>query len=402
MKTHMPTSKHLLIDLTQKTAPATEAPLAPGTSISAQGVTLKADSLSFFVGNQPWIPIAGEFHNARYPHAEWRDELLKMKAGGINLVSTYVFWIHHEEVRGNFDWSGDRSLREFLKLCQETGLKAIVRLGPWCHGEVRNGGFPDWVQHAGSEWGEGGPKLRGLNPDFMALVKPLYREIALQLEGMLWKDGGPVIAIQLDNECNGPEYLLTLKQMAHEAGIDVPFYTMTGWDKVEIPQAGLMPLFGAYVDGFWGGTPEKYRKGFVFSKVRDDGDLGSQMENIHPARNEHMESFPFACCEIGPGMMSSYAKRVVVDPDDAAAMALVKLGCGNNMPGYYMYHGGVNPEGKLTTLQEEQPNAMPIKDYDFKTCLGAAGQVRPQYHLLRQQHEPGDRSAPSKDVAAGL
>ena len=28
----------------------------------------------------------GEFHFARYPENEWRDELLKMKAGGIDIV----------------------------------------------------------------------------------------------------------------------------------------------------------------------------------------------------------------------------------------------------------------------------------------------------------------------------
>ena len=33
-------------------------------------------------------------------------------------------------------------------------------------------------------------------------------------------------------------------------------------------------------------------------------------------------------------------------------MTFVKLGSGCNLLGYYMYHGGTNPEGKRTTLQE--------------------------------------------------
>ena len=94
--------------------------------------------------------MVGEFHHARYPRDEWREELLKMKAGGIDTVSTYVFWIHHEEERGKWNWSGRRSLRDFIKTAQEAGLKVIVRLGPWCHGEVRNGGFPDWVETSGT------------------------------------------------------------------------------------------------------------------------------------------------------------------------------------------------------------------------------------------------------------
>ena len=91
----------------------------------------------------------GEFHFSRYPENEWREELLKMKAGGIDIVSTYVFWIHHEEVEGQFDWSGSRNLRRFIQTCQEVGLKVFVRCGPWDHGEVRNGGFPDWLLKKG-------------------------------------------------------------------------------------------------------------------------------------------------------------------------------------------------------------------------------------------------------------
>jgi hypothetical protein len=73
-----------------------------------------------------------------------------------------------------------------------------------------------------------------------------------------------------------------------------------------------------------------------------------------------------------------------------AALALVKLGSGNNLPGYYMYQGGVNPDGRLTTLNETKathyPNDLAVKDYDFNAPLGAAGQARGHYFLLRQQH----------------
>ena len=85
----------------------------------------------------------GEFHYARYPASEWEREILKMKAGGVDIVATYVFWIHHEEVEGQFDWSGQRDLRRFVELCGRHGMYAWVRVGPWAHGESRNGGLPD-------------------------------------------------------------------------------------------------------------------------------------------------------------------------------------------------------------------------------------------------------------------
>jgi hypothetical protein len=339
-----------------------------------------ADSRSFLLDGKPWVPIAGEFHYARYPRSDWRDELLKMKAGGINTVSSYVFWIHHEEIRGEFDWSDRRSLRDFLKLCDEVGLKAIVRMGPWCNGEVRNGGFPDWVQNSRT-------KLRTIDPAYVELVKPLYQQIAAQMKGLLWKDGGPVIGVQVDNECGNLDYLLELKKLARSNGVDVPFYVMTGWNGVSIPKSDLIPLFGAYAAGFWDGSLETYRNFFVYSGIRDNGDMGAQFVNLHPDRSGNIDRFPYGCIEIGGGMQSSYGRRIHIDPQDIAAMAWVKLGCGNTMPGYYMYHGGINPDGKRSYLNSvNDSNALPVKDYDFQAPLGACGEVRQQYHLLRQQH----------------
>ncbi|MBX3751738.1 MAG: beta-galactosidase, partial [Opitutaceae bacterium] len=69
----------------------------------------------------------------------------------------------------------------------------------------------------------------------------------------------------------------------------------------------------------------------------------------------------------------------------------VKLGSGSTSPGYYMYHGGTNPEGR-TPLMEAQAtpltnwNDLPVKNYDFQAPLGAAGQVRPHYYRLRRLH----------------
>jgi hypothetical protein len=379
----------LTIDLTQPIPAANPAPYGPGTTTDPHGHSITADSQSFLLDGKPWIPIAGEFHYSRYPRDEWRDELLKMKAGGITVVSTYVFWLHQEQNQGVFDWSGQRSLRDFIQLCKELGLKVVVRLGPWCHGEVRNGGFPDWVQHSGT-------KLRSTDPAFLKLVEPLYAQEAKQMQGLLWKDGGPIIGVQLDNECNNAPYLAALKKMAIADGIDVPYYAITGW-QITVPASGFMPLFGGYADGFWTNSQDGFRREFMFTDVRATNNLGAQMNDKNPSDSKVIAQFPYACAEIGPGMMSSYAKRIKVDPNVVTAMALCKLGCGNNMPGYYMYHGGTNPDAEPDmepgtvslgpiTLQETHPNFMPLKDYDFQTALGACGQVRDQFHYLLEQH----------------
>ena len=82
---------------------------------------------------------------SRYPAEQWEEEILKMKAGGVNVVPTYVFWSLHEEVEGQYRWDGQRNLRGFIELCKKHDMPVIVRIGPWCHGEIRSGGFPDWL-----------------------------------------------------------------------------------------------------------------------------------------------------------------------------------------------------------------------------------------------------------------
>jgi len=173
-------------------SPAPAETFNMGTARAPDGTTLTLDRRSLLLNGRPWTPIMGEFHYSRYPANEWREELLKMKAGGIDIVATYVFWIHHEEIEGQWEWAGDKNLRDFVRIAGEAGLKVIVRCGPWCHGEVRNGGLPDWIVARGQS--------RTEDPAFLASTKALYTHIAAQLKGLLWKDGGPVIGIQLDNE----------------------------------------------------------------------------------------------------------------------------------------------------------------------------------------------------------
>jgi beta-galactosidase len=375
-----------------KIEPAAPETFNMGTARNPAGTTISLDRRSLLLDGQPWTPVMGEFHYSRYPANEWLQELRKMKAGGIDIVATYVFWIHHEEIEGQWEWSGDKDLRTFVNLAGEAGLKVIVRCGPWCHGEVRNGGLPDWIVARG--------KTRSEDPAFLASTQKLYHHIAGQLNGLLWKDGGPVIGIQVDNEYGGPaSYLLALKKIARDEGLDVPLYTRTGWPALRTPMpfGEIVPLYGVYAEGFWDREltpmPGNYWAGFHFSTLRVDNNIANEAlgrANVKDA--DDVARYPYLTCEIGGGMMSSYHRRILVDPRDIVATTLVKLGSGSVSPGYYMYHGGTNPEGKLTTLMEEQATAitnwndMPVKNYDFQAPLGQYGQERRQFYTLRPLH----------------
>lgn len=362
-----------------------------GTAVRPDRQEVSVNSVSLLRNGQPWMPVMGEFHFSRYPAQEWGDELEKMKAGGIDIVASYVFWIHHEEIEGTFDWTGQRNLREFVKRCQDLGLPVIIRCGPWCHGEVRNGGLPDWLLRKGFE-------TRADDPGYLAAVRILYGEIGQQLKGLLWKDGGPVIGIQIENEYGGPAaHLLTLKRLAREAGLDVPLYTRTGWPELATPIlfGELLPLYGAYAEGFWDREltpmPGQYWRAFIFTPERTDAAVATDQLGQRDGRDgADAALYPYLTCELGGGMASSYHRRIRINPDDIESVALCKLGSGSNLLGYYMYHGGTNPDGRLSTLQESQATAywndLPVKSYDFQAPLGEFGQKRPHYYSLDRLH----------------
>ena len=138
---------------------------------------------------EPYMVIAGEMHFSRTPRARWRE----MRDCGINTVATYVFWNYHEENKGVFDFSGNKDIAAFLRICREADMPCLLRIGPWCHGEVIRGGFPKRIQKM--------LKKRCDDPKYLSEVREywsgLYKEVAP------FMDGKTVIGIQLENEYTG-------------------------------------------------------------------------------------------------------------------------------------------------------------------------------------------------------
>lgn len=357
--------------------------------------TVAWDAHSLIIDGRRVCPVMGEVHYSRIPANEWKAEVRKMKEGGVTIIACYVFWNHIEEIEGQFDWSGQRNLRAFLEICQQESLPVVLRLGPFCHGEVRNGGIPDWVINSGCN-------SRSEDPQFLGYVQQLYRQIFTQVQGLQWKDGGPVIAAQFDNEYGGHgSYLMALKRIANEIGFDLPFYTRTGWPelKTPVPFGEMIPLYGDYADGFWERSIEEtagnYYKAFNFSASQVSGAIGSEQldySTVNDQKQTTTQQYPYFTCELGGGMITAYHRRPYVYPEDAYSMAVVKLGSGSNLLGYYMYHGGTNPEGKLGYLNEKQAtpatnwNDLPVKTYDFQAPLNEFGQKNPHYYMLRKLH----------------
>ena len=355
------------------------------------GERIDVNSSYFTRGGRPWIPVMGEFHFSRCARKDWYRELCKMKAGGITLVSTYMFWIYHEETEGKIDFSGDNDIRAFVLECQRAGLEVVLRVGPWAHGECRNGGFPDWLLRKPF-------KLREDNPEYLKLVHGWYSAIAAQVEGLFYQDGGNIVAVQLENEfVDDAGHLATLKKIAIECGLIAPLYTVTGWNSAfgaKIPVDEVVPVFGGYCEAPWESHTRQLEPSvhYFFNQMRNDSAIGKDQIALEQENSWKLpyERYPFATCELGGGIQVTHHRRPIIEGMDIYAVSLVKLGDGNNLPGYYMYHGGTNKLGRLSTFQESRatgyPNDYAILSYDFQGALSEYGEVREQYRLLNMLH----------------
>ena len=370
------------------------------------GDTVSVNSRYFVRNGKPWYPIMGEFHFSRYAAEEWERELLKMKAGGIDIVATYIFWIHHEEEEGVWDFSGQRDLRRFVELCAKHGLYVCLRVGPWAHGECRNGGLPDWLRigEGNAPLGIVGNYLRSNDPRYLGYVDRYFAKIAEQTADLVWEKGGPVMSVQVENEYYFGEpdtpsrlcHMLTLKKMLIKHGFRVPVYTATGWGGAAVPEGEMLPVFGCYCDAPWDGSIKELTPSasYLFHRALNDPAIGSDQRHSGSSSPEEytcdVTRYPFLTAELGGGNQSTDHRRVYCHAKDTEGLAFCKVGSGANLLGYYMYHGGTNPEGRLSTMQESKAtgysNDLPVKSYDFDAPLGEWGEVKESYHLLRRLH----------------
>jgi beta-galactosidase len=359
-----PPTGPLTINLTTVPSISSIPNMPPVTS--PLGHILSIDSGGFRLDNIPFLDISGEMHFSRVPTSGWAKTLRRLRAAGLTTVASYVLWIHHEEVQGEFNFTGQRDLRAFVQEAAKAGLYVSLRIGPYGHAECRGGGLPDWISQIP------GISLRTEQPLFMSFAQKWYNAIASQLVGLFFVDGGPILSIQLDNETGDAPYLLALKAAAITANIKAPFFVATGNNTV--PFGSMLPFAGRYAVAFWDCSSDP-SDDYLFTP---------------PDFLTSPPSYPTLYCELGSGMASVYGCRHAISPSDMAAAALVTLAAAQGL-GYYMFVGGLNPQGKLSTLQERSKYyagvfELPIVNYDFVAPFSQSGTPRGQLHLMRMMH----------------
>ena len=349
------------------------------------------DSTSILENEKRIFPVMGEIHYSRYPKELWKESLLKMKAGGVTIASTYVIWIHHEEIEGQYDFSGQRDLHAFVKVCKECGMKLWLRIGPWVHAEVRNGGFPDWLLKKDFQ-------ARTNDERYFDCVEIWYKRIFEEVKDFLYsedKKDNPIIGLQIENEfghCgglydeSGEVHMKRLQEMAINIGFKVPFYTATGWGGART--GGMLPVMGGYCDAPWDQRTCKIEASgnYIFTYERNDHNIGSDF-GLGEGITFDSKAFPYLTAELGGGLQMTKHRRTIARAGDIGAVSIVKLGSGVNLLGYYMYHGGTNPQGKLTSLEESKAsgslNDLPLSSYDFNAPVKEYGQIYETFNELK-------------------
>ncbi len=174
----------------------------------------------FYLDGKPFQIISGEMHYERIPQAYWLARLKMAKAMGLNTVATYVFWNIHEPRPGQYDFSGNANLVQFIRDAQKVGLKVLLRAGPYSCAEWEFGGFPAWLLKIPDMR----TALRSNNPAFMEPAKQWIMRLGQEVAPLQIGNGGPIIAVQIENEYgdfgSSQAYMDHLHRIFLEAGFD--------------------------------------------------------------------------------------------------------------------------------------------------------------------------------------
>lgn len=179
--------------------------------------TFTVSGRDFLMDGKPYQVISGEMHYPRIPREYWRDRLQKAKAMGLNTITTYAFWNLHEPRPGVYDFSGQNDLAAFMRAAQAEGLNVILRPGPYVCAEWELGGYPSWLLKDRTLI------LRSTNPAYHAAVQRWFQRLVTEVKPLLLKNGGPIIAVQVENEYGAfgddLNYLRQVKEDMVHAGL---------------------------------------------------------------------------------------------------------------------------------------------------------------------------------------
>ncbi|KAL4230010.1 Beta-galactosidase [Mactra antiquata] len=319
------------------------------------GIDLVNDT--FIKDGEAFRYISGSIHYSRVPYQYWDDRLHKIAAAGLNAVQTYVPWNAHETVEGVYDFKKQNNIVQFLKIAQKYDLVVILRPGPYICAEWEFGGLPAWLLKYPNM------KVRTSDPNYINSVKRWMTALYTEISSMLYKNGGPIITVQIENEYGSYpacdyDYLNMLKNLTQSLlGDDVVLFSTDG-DGDGYLKCGTIPGVYATVDFGITYTPEK---------------------NFAIQRHKEPHG-PLVNSEYYTGWLDHWGQNHSTVPTTAVAKSLdlqLALGANVNM---YMFEGGTNFGFWNGANYPYHP--VPTS-YDYDAPLTEAGDITDKYIQIR-------------------
>jgi beta-galactosidase len=333
------------------------AAVCVGSSQTPPRHTFMVSGKQFLWDGKPYQIISGEMHYARVPRGQWRDRFRKAKAMGLNTITTYVFWNVHEPQPGVYEFSGQNDVAEYIRGAQAEGLNVILRPGPYVCAEWELGGYPSWLLK------DRDVVLRSEEPKYTAAVKTWFARLGKELEPLLLKNGGPIIAVQLENEYGSfgddKAYLEGLKQTLIESGMgDTVLYTA---NPVNDLLKGSLPELPTVINFGTGDAEKSFAR---LEQLRPDG--------------------PRMSGEYWAGWFDHWGdKHHVTDGEKEAAELRWMLSRGYSVS-LYMFEGGTS-FGWMSGANSNGKNYEPdTTSYDYDAPLTEAGDPRAKYFEFRK------------------
>ncbi len=180
-------------------------------------MSLSVSGGSLLIDGTPLSLFSASFQYWRVPYQTWDDVLKKIKELGFRVVETYVPWSVHEIFPGEYDFGRidpKKDIRGFLEACARENLYVIIRPGPHINAEITYFGFPERLFHHPEIFcrsANGAPVYLPAvprmfpvpcyhHPKFLSEFETYINNLASEI-GNLTHPAGPIIAIQVDNEC---------------------------------------------------------------------------------------------------------------------------------------------------------------------------------------------------------
>ena len=198
---------------------------------------LSFDDRGFLLRSQRITVMGARCEYSLLDRSSWRTCLLNLKQSGFNTVLASAPWSVHEVREGQYDFSDNRDLPEFLNQCSDLGLRVILRVGPNVGRPFSCGALPDWLPPQSE-----GANHREANPGFLAPLTNWWKQLFGEIRGFQPGDDqtGPLLAIQIEHEWNcghqdaGLAYFKELQRLVTELGIETPVITSNDfWQDID-------------------------------------------------------------------------------------------------------------------------------------------------------------------------